>query len=55
MEPLGDFALKGLQQKMPVYAVISATGAPSNLAAADAAPATRTGSGTYAGSNPITR
>jgi adenylate cyclase len=55
MEPLGDFALKGLQQKMPVYAVISATGSPSNLAAADAVPATRTGSGTYAGSNPITR
>jgi adenylate cyclase len=55
MEPLGDFALKGLQQKMPVYAVISSTSAPANLSAADAAPATRTGSGTYAGSNPISR
>jgi adenylate cyclase len=55
MEPLGDFALKGLQQKMPVYAVTAATGAAMNIAAGDAAPATRTGSGTYAGSNPITR
>jgi adenylate cyclase len=47
MEPLGEFALKGLQQKMPVYSVTGSSGV-SLLAVADAAP-TRTGSGTFAG------
>ncbi len=34
-EPLGEFALKGLQQKMPVYAVKTAVRVPRKTAASD--------------------
>jgi adenylate cyclase len=34
-EPLGEFALKGLQQKMPVYAVKMSVRVPKKTAASD--------------------